>query len=69
MAIRRETIKQQIARIRRAYKKRDDVTGQLYNTAADLRRRQKKITLFGLFVSEENTFLIRPQSMCPLHCR
>lgn len=60
MPIRKETIRQQIQRIRMAYKKRDISTGQLYNTEAQRKRSYKKITLIGMFVSDENTFLIRP---------
>ena len=60
MAVRKQTIKQQLDQIRRAFKQRDDATGMLYNTRAQLRRKMKKVTLWGMFVSDENTFLIRP---------
>ena len=60
MSIRRETIGNQLKRIRRGFKRRNLATGQLYNTASDQRRKPKKITLLGLFVSDQKTFLIRP---------
>ena len=60
MAIRKETITAQISRIRRTLKFRDDATGMLYNTKSQLTTKRKKITLIGLFVSDEDTFLIRP---------
>ena len=60
MAIRRETIGAQIRRIQRIAKNRDAATGMLYNTRRQLSTKRKRITLIGLFVSDENTFLIRP---------
>lgn len=56
----KDTIKQQIDRIRSAHTNRDLDTGMLYNKRTELRRKMKKITLWGLFVSDENTFLVRP---------
>lgn len=60
MALRKETIGAQVKRIQRIAKNRDDVTGMLFNTRRQLSTKRKKITLIGLFVSDENTFLIRP---------
>ena len=60
MAIRKETIGAQIKRIQRVAKFRDNATGMLYNTKSQLSTKRKKITLIGLFVSDEDTFLIRP---------
>ena len=60
MASRRETIGQQLKRIKRLRLRFDAVTGMMYNKSADLTRRRKAITLIGMFVSDENTFLIRP---------
>ena len=60
MAIRKETIGAQINRIQRVAKFRDNATGMLYNTKSQLSVKHKKITLIGLFVSDEDTFLIRP---------
>lgn len=60
MAIRKETIGAQIKRIRRIARKRDLATGMLYNNKRQLTTKRKKITLIGIFVSDENTFLIRP---------
>ncbi len=60
MPHRKETIGQQIARIRETKKKRDLATGMLFNDRRELAVKRKKITLIGLFVSDENTFLIRP---------
>ena len=60
MAIRKETIGAQIKRIQRIAKNRDNATGMLYNTRRQLSTKRKRITLIGVFVSDENTFLIRP---------
>lgn len=60
MAIRKETIGAQIRRIQSIAKHRDEATGMLYNTRRQLQTKRKQITLIGLFVSDENTFLIRP---------
>lgn len=60
MPIRKETIGAQIKRIQRIAKKRDNVSGMLYNTKRQLSTKRKKITLIGIFVSDEDTFLIRP---------
>ena len=60
MAHRKETIGQQIARIRATKKERDLLTGMLFNRRPELAVKRKKITVIGLFVSDENTFLIRP---------
>ena len=60
MPLRKETIGAQIKRIRRIAKFRDAATGMLYNTKPQLATKRKKITLIGLFVSDEDTFLIRP---------
>lgn len=58
MALRKETIGAQIKRIQRMAKNRDE-TGMLFNTRRQLTTKRKKITLIGIFVSDENTFLIR----------
>ena len=60
MAIQREKIGKQLRRIRATHRKLDVATGMLHNTKRDLLLRQKKVTLIGLFVSDGNTFLIRP---------
>lgn len=60
MAIRRETIGAQIRRIQKLRPNRDEATGMLYKTRRELATKRKKITLIGLFVSDDNTFLIRP---------
>ena len=60
MAIRKESIASQIARIHRLAPKLDAKTGMLYSRRDQLTKHYKKVTLFGLFVSDENTFLIRP---------
>lgn len=60
MAIRRETIGKQIRRIKAAFKMRDEATGWFINSRAMLTVKRKKITLLGLFVSDNNTFLLRP---------
>ncbi len=60
MPIRKETIGQQVKRIEAMKKNRDLDTGMLFNTRRELTTRRKKITLIGMFVSDENTFLIRP---------
>lgn len=60
MALRRETIGAQIKRILRLRPNRDEATGMLYKTRRELVTKRKKVTLAGLFVSDENTFLIRP---------
>lgn len=60
MPIRKETIGKQIRRIERARGNRDVATGMLFNRRAELAVKRKTITLVGVFVSDENTFLIRP---------
>lgn len=60
VAIRKETIGAQIKRIQRITKNRDAATGMLFNNRRQLSTRRKKITLIGIFVSDEDTFLIRP---------
>lgn len=60
MAVRKETIGQQLQRIQRLRLRFDLSTGMMYNKPADLTRRRKAITMIGLFVSDESTFLIRP---------
>lgn len=60
MRKRSDTIKQQIDRIRRSLPNRDAATSMLYTNRNELRRKMKKITLYGLFVSDEGTFLVRP---------
>lgn len=60
MAIRKESIGAQIKRIRSIAKFRDEATGMLYNNKRQLATKRKRITLIGLFVSDEDTFLIRP---------
>lgn len=60
MAIRKETIGQQLKRIQRLRLRFDATTGMMYNKPTDLTRRRRAITMIGLFVSDENTFLVRP---------
>ena len=60
MALRKETIGQQLKRISRLRLRFDAATGMMYNKPADLTRRRKAITLIGLFVSDSGTFLVRP---------
>lgn len=60
MAIRKESIGAQIKRILKSRKNFDTVTGHLFNRRAELSVKRKKITLIGLFVSDEKTFLLRP---------
>lgn len=60
MAHKKETIGKRLDKLRKAYKKRDNATGMLYNNAASLKRRYRKITMYGVFVSDENTFMLRP---------
>lgn len=60
MPIRKETIKEQIDRIKRAHPKRDLATGMMYNRKPELLVKRRKITLVGLFVSDKRTFLLRP---------
>lgn len=60
MAVKRDTIKQQLDRIRKALPKRDLSTGQLYDGRLNRTKRHQKIVLYGLFVSDAGTFLIRP---------
>ena len=60
MAIRKDTIKQQIQRIRAAFPKRNLSTGQIYNHGNEQRGKFKTITLYSVFVSDEGTFLVRP---------
>ena len=60
MPIRKETIGAQVKRVQRIAKRRDNATGMLYNSPGQLVTRRKKITLLGIFVSDEDTFLIRP---------
>jgi len=60
VAVIKRTIKRHLAQIREAYPKRDLSTGQLYRVAANLRKKNDKIVLWGLFVSDEGTFMVRP---------
>lgn len=60
MAIRKDTIKQQVDRIRSAFPQRNLQTGQLYNHGNEQRGRMAIITLWSMFVSDEGTFLLRP---------
>lgn len=60
MAIKRETIGKQIKRILRLRPNRDAATGMLFKQRRELTVKRKKVTLAGLFVSDENTFLVRP---------
>ncbi len=60
MAIRREKIGVQVKRVLRLYAHLDKATGMLYNNRRELSVKRKKVTLIGLFVSDHNTFLIRP---------
>lgn len=60
MRRRRDTIGAQLDRIKRLGRKHDPATGMLYTKKSDLKGAWNEITLFTLFVSDENTFLIRP---------
>jgi hypothetical protein len=60
VAIQREKIGVQVKRILAARANLDLATGMLFNARSQLAVKRKKITLIGLFVSDENTFLIRP---------
>ncbi len=60
MAIRKDTIGAQIKRIMATHNKLDRDTGMLYNSRRELAVKRKKITMLGLFVSDEGTFLVRP---------
>ncbi len=60
MAIRKDTIGAQIRRIMATHTKLDKATGMLYNSRRELAVKRKKITMLGLFVSDEGTFLVRP---------
>jgi len=60
MPVQRETIKVQLARIQKAVPNRNMRTGQMYKSINETRRKSKLITLYGLFASDEGTFLIRP---------
>lgn len=60
MAVQRVTIKQQLARIKKAVPNRNLKTGQMYKSANSQRGKFKTITMYGLFASDEGTFLIRP---------
>ena len=61
--MRRDTIKDQLERIARLAGTVDERTGMLGfpgERRAPASKLYKKVTLFALFVSDENTFLIRP---------
>jgi hypothetical protein len=60
MAIRKESVGQQIRRILRASGKLDTRTGMLYQKREQLTRHYHAVTMFALFVSDEETFLLRP---------
>jgi len=60
VSIRRESIGTQIKRIQKLRPNRDAATGMLYKQRRELAVRRKKVTLVGMFVSDENTFLVRP---------
>ena len=60
MAIRKETIGQQLERIQRLKLHQDQATGVFYNNRRELSVKRNKFTVVGIFVSDENTFLIRP---------
>jgi hypothetical protein len=55
----RPTIKDRLKRLQHSLPKRDMVTGQLYSKASDRTRRSRKVTMYGLFVSDHGTFLLR----------
>lgn len=58
--MRRDTIKTQIERIKKRGSHRDDETGMLFNRKEQLKRKYSTITLYGLFISDESTWLVRP---------
>ena len=60
MAIRRESIGKQIDRISRLKLHQEESTGFFYNSKSELATKRHKYTVVGLFVSDENTFLVRP---------
>ncbi len=60
MPIQREKIGVQVKRILATRPNLDAATGMLYNKRAELTTKRHKVTLVGVFVSDENTFLIRP---------
>ena len=53
-------LKDKLDRIRAALPKGPTRHGQLYAVATDTKRRYKQVTLYTLFISEENTHLLRP---------
>lgn len=57
---RRETIRDQLEKVRRLGGELDPTTGMLRKSRAQLKAHYSKITLFTLFVSDENTWLLRP---------
>jgi hypothetical protein len=60
VVVARETIRDQLLRVKRIGGKRDTATGLLYHNAAQKKKRSDAITLFGLFVSDAGTFMVRP---------
>ena len=60
--VKKDTIKQQLDRITRVFPIRDLSTGMMYKTKSSLLVKRKKIILWGLFVSDGNTFLLRPHT-------
>ena len=54
------TIGKMLERIHKAKPHRNDATGQLYRTITETKTKRKTITLYTLFVSDHNTFLLRP---------
>lgn len=59
MAIAKLSIKQQILNIVNG-RKLDETTGFLYRNVTQLRRKSNAVTVFGLFVSDGGTFMVRP---------
>ena len=51
-------LKLKLQRLQKAVPKRS-VNGQLYRTAAQTRKKYSRVTLYTLFVSDENTLLFR----------
>lgn len=58
----KDTIKQELDRIKRVFPNRDLSTGMMYKSKSALLVKRKKIILWGLFVSDGRTFLLRPHT-------
>lgn len=53
-------LRDKLDRLRRAVPKGPTKYGQLYAVASETKQRYKQVTLHTLFISEENTHLLRP---------